>query len=116
MELSLSSRQLIALSPDLKRLRDEKYEIQIVAEHLVVRCVPYVKADRTVTYGTLVAPLVRQGQGTGKPRDHTMWFDGEKPHDDNGRPLDRIIANTENRQIIPGVTARFRFSSKSQDG
>ncbi len=112
----MSSRQLIALSPDLKRLRDEKYEIQIVSEHLVVKCVPYVKADKTVAYGTLIAPLVRQGEHTGAPRDHTMWFDGEKPYDNNGNPLDHIIANQENRQITPDLTVRYIFSSKSADG
>ena len=112
----MSSRQLIARSPDLKRLRDEKFEIQVVSEHLVVKCVPYVKADKTVAYGALVAPLVRQGDGTGKPKDHTMWFAGEKPHDEKGTPLKHIIANVENKQIVPGITARFRFSSKSADG
>lgn len=113
----MSSRQLIDLSPDLKRLRDERYEIQIVAEHLVVKNVPYVKADKSVAYGALAAPITREGVKAGKPPRHTMYFDGERPHDNVGSPLDnKILSHPENRDLFPGFHADFMFSTKSEDG
>src|SRR5690242_19173715 len=35
------SQQLISLSPDLKRLRDEGYNLEIRGGHLLVKDVPY---------------------------------------------------------------------------
>src|SRR4029078_11060934 len=41
----------LSLSPDLKRLRDEGYEVRVTeAGHLVVSHVPYANADREIAY------------------------------------------------------------------
>ena len=49
----------IARSPDLTRLRNEGYDLDIRGGFLLVRDVPYVGADRTVRRGTL-SPLLRR--------------------------------------------------------
>ena len=44
-------RSRISLSPDLQRLRTEGYDIVIRDDHLVLRNVPYVNADKKVSRG-----------------------------------------------------------------
>ena len=38
------SQQLISRNPDLRRLREEGYDIELRAGHLLVKGVPYVDA------------------------------------------------------------------------
>ena len=52
------SQRLINRSPDLKKLRDEGYEIAIVSGFLVVRDVPYVNSKQEVKLADLVSELV----------------------------------------------------------
>ena len=112
----MSSRLLIALSPDLKKLRDEGYEIQIVSGHLIVKNVPYVKTDRTVAYGALIAPLVIHGEKAGPPKDHTMHFQGETPCDRDGKPLNSILNSSGTMQLANDIVAQHRLSAKPTTG
>jgi hypothetical protein len=48
------SPPLISRSPDLARLKEDGYEVEIRANHLVLRNVPYVNAKREVKRGLLV--------------------------------------------------------------
>ena len=61
------SQRLISLNDDLRRLRDDGYEVAVVAGHLVVSHVPYVDAARQVRYGTVVSALELSGDVTVKP-------------------------------------------------
>lgn len=85
------SRQLISRSPDLRLLTEEGYEVEIRAGHLVIGHVPYVAADRTVKFGSLVAALTLAptpaGDVTTLPANHVAMFAGETPCDREGRPL-----------------------------
>jgi len=45
------SHQLINHSSDLKRLRDEGYDIEIKSGHLLVKDVPYVNSNKEVKRG-----------------------------------------------------------------
>ncbi|MFR7634026.1 MAG: DUF6791 domain-containing protein, partial [Streptococcus salivarius] len=42
------SQQLINHSPDLKRLRDEGYEIEVHGGHLLVHHIPYVRSNKEI--------------------------------------------------------------------
>ena len=90
------SRQLISLSPDLRRLVEDGYSIDIVAGHLVVREIPYVDVHRSVRRGTLVSTLDLAGDRTVPPGDHQAWFAGSVPCDTEGQPLESMVhANFE---------------------
>lgn len=110
------SRKLVDHSPDLKRLRDEGYNVDVVGDHLVVRDVPYVTSARRVARGTLVSVLELQQDRTQKPNDHSLYFDGEPPCDVNGSMLSNIVIDTNTHQLAPGVSVRCRFSSKPTHG
>ena len=55
-----------SLSPDLKRLRDEGYFVQIRGGFLIMRDVPYVNAQRQVQTGSLISSLEMAGDVTCK--------------------------------------------------
>lgn len=70
---------LISHSPDLTQLRDEGYDIEVRAGHLLVKGVPYVNGRREVRRGTLVTPLGEvSGDITRPPGDHTAY--ARRPH------------------------------------
>ncbi|RSV41110.1 ThiF family adenylyltransferase [Sphingomonas sp. ABOLE] len=81
------SQQLISRNPDLKRLSDEGYAVEIVGGHLIIRDVPYVTETRRVRRGTLISRLDLAGDRTIAPTDHFVWFSGGAPCDSGGREL-----------------------------
>src|SRR5437588_1984129 len=80
------SEQLINRNPDLKRLRDEGYDVSIRASHLLVRDVPYVAGGGRVQRGTLVSALKLAGDLTEPPDTHVAMFAGDYPCDQTGAP------------------------------
>ncbi|MEQ1577470.1 MAG: ThiF family adenylyltransferase [Hyphomicrobium sp.] len=110
------STRLIARSPDLKRLQDEGYEIEVRSAYLIVRSVPYVNAARTVAFGTVVTDLMLNDDITQKPGDHQVWFSGVQPCHADGSVLAAIGAQPCAQTICESVQVDFRFSSKPADG
>ncbi|MBO9684456.1 MAG: ThiF family adenylyltransferase, partial [Flavisolibacter sp.] len=53
--------ELISHSPDLKRLKDEGYGIQIKGGLLIVHQIPYLNEKKEIAYGKLVSELNLQG-------------------------------------------------------
>lgn len=110
------SRELISRSPDLKRLQDEGYEVDVVADHLVVRHVPYVTPGRKVNYGILVSTLTLEGERTGKPDTHVVFFIGEQPCQKDGKEI-QAIKHQQSGQNLGGVLRVDRsFSNKPSGG
>lgn len=106
------SAALFSLNPDLKRLRDEGYFVQIQGGQLIMREVPYVTAQREIKRGTLISSLCLAGDRTQKPEPHTVHFDGEYPCHADGTPIQQIGAGTEQLDLGGGMRAYHRFSSK----
>ena len=109
------SGQLIARSPDLRRLAEEGYEIEVRGEGslLLVHHVPYVTEQREVKLGTLVSTLVLAGDATGPLDTHVVDFAGEWPCDEHGARLTRVVNGDVNpRTLADGVQVDFMFSSK----
>jgi hypothetical protein len=106
----------ISLSPDLKRLRDEGYEVAIIAGHLVVSHVPYVTETREVHYAALVSELTLRGDRTGKPKTHVIKFSGSLPCDSEGKPLKQILHSSPTETLADGLVVHHSFSSKPAGG
>lgn len=81
------SHTKIALDPHLRRLRDEGFNLEVRANHLLVHDMPYVTATKTVAYGTLALPLNMVGDAVGPPPDHTAKLVGECPCTAEGKAL-----------------------------
>lgn len=107
------SHPLISRNADLRRLRDEGYEVSILNAHLLVGHVPYVGNDKQVRFGTLVSDLTLAGDETRTPENHVAYFVGAQPCDADGRPLSKLTLDGQPPYPISGdVTATWWFSSK----
>lgn len=110
------SRELISRSPDLTRLQDEGYDIEVRGGHVLLKHVPYVNSNREAKYGVLVSVLQLSGDVTSKPTDHVAMFAGEVPCDREGRPLERIINSSNRRDLGDGIVVDHTFSSRPSAG
>ena len=108
--------QQISRSSDLKRLRDEGYEIEVRSNHLLLKSVPYVTEDRAIKRGTLVSTLALSGDVTTNPDTHVVMFAGERPCDKEGHPLTRILNSSQRKELTNGLTIDHTFSSKPLGG
>jgi molybdopterin/thiamine biosynthesis adenylyltransferase len=106
------SGSLISRSPDLLRLRELGYSLEVRETLLLVHDVPYVNADCQVSYGTLASSLELQGDVTTRPQDHTVSFAGQHPCDARGAILPQIQHSSEHRALAPGVEVDHLFSHK----
>src|SRR4051812_26393304 len=98
------SQRIISASPDLGRLQQEGYELEILPSgHLVLDHVPYVTPERQVAYGRLVSGLEMAGDMTVRPSDHVVFFAGQTPCDQDGQPLARIINSSAHQLLGPGL-------------
>lgn len=103
-------------SPDLKRLRDEGYFVQLQGGFLIMREVPYVDAQRQVRMGSLISTLNMAGDVTHQPDTHVVYFDGNFPCQPNGTPIQGIANQSADFNLGNGVTAKHLFSSKPPNG
>lgn len=111
------SHQLISHNPDLKKLRDEGYEIEVKNAHLLVHHIPYVNSQKEIAYGILVTPLGDlAGDKTSKPQDHVIHFIGEHPCDREGNSIKGIQNSSTRRSLGDGINIDHSFSSKPKDG
>jgi hypothetical protein len=110
------SEQLINHSPDLKDLREDGYEVEIIAGHLVIHNVPYVDSNKQVQRGKLVSILDVAGEVTIKPKTHVAMFAGEYPHYKDGRRIAKIEHTALNQTIREDVVIAHSFSSKPAGG
>lgn len=110
------STRLIARSPDLQRLCDEGYEVEVRSGLLIVRSVPYVTPARTVARGVVVTDLALNDDIAQTPKDHQVWFAGEHPCNTSGTPIAALGAQSCAQTLCEGVTANLRFSSKRPGG
>jgi Domain of unknown function (DUF6791)/ThiF family len=111
------SHKLIDPNPDLRRLRDEGYNVDIVGANLVVRDIPYVNEKREVLRdGTLITSLDLNGDLTNRPSDHTIKFAGQCPCTSDGKPIDAIRPHPEITRFSDDLSSQYTFSSKPKRG
>jgi hypothetical protein len=110
------SRQLISHSPDLQRLWDEGYDIEIRGGHLLVKNVPYVNSRKEVAYGTLVSVLTQAGGVTVAPADHVSKFIGDYPCYADGTELHKIKHSSQPETLDRGLVVQQSFSAKPTTG
>ncbi|HEX7089943.1 MAG TPA: ThiF family adenylyltransferase [Longimicrobiales bacterium] len=110
------SPPLINRSADLRRLRDEGYDVDVVGGYLVVRQVPYVNGSRKVKFGILVSELTLAGEVTARPSTHVIHFAGEYPCHQDGSPIEQIRHRTGQMRLDENLVVDHSFSSKPPSG
>ncbi len=110
------SQQLINLSPDLRQLRDEDYDIEIRDNYLLIKQVPYVNAGREIQKGTLISELTLAGDRTTTPSTHVVHFAGEYPCNRDGSAIEQIRHQSVDTPLAHNLVAHHSFSSKPSSG
>lgn len=110
------SQQLINLSSDLSRLRDEGFKLEVRGSHLLINDVPYLNAQREVKYGILVSELTLAGDVTTTPGTHVAFFVGEHPCNKDGTEMHKIKHNSKNISLGSDLVVNHSFSSKPKTG
>src|SRR5215469_8979821 len=113
MEWNSMSRRPIALSPDLLRLRNEGYNLDILGGYLLARDVPYVDSMRVVRRGILISKLDLSGDKTNKPPDHVAYWTGEHPCHSDGTKIAAFENPSPPQDLGNGIRADFTFSAKA---
>lgn len=101
-----------AADPSIRRLLDEDYCLTFESNHLLVEHIPYVTAAKQVAYGRLALPVAFSGNDVVQDStgSHVIWFIGEQPCDETGRPIDGAVPSPH--AVTTEVTAAFMISSK----
>src|SRR5258705_235948 len=102
------SRRPIDRSPDLRRLRDEGYEIEVLDGHLLMKGVPYVNNAGQVARGALKCPLTLNDDVAQPPGTHVVSWEGEFPCHKDGTPITALGQ--------PNNGTSHSFSSKPASG
>lgn len=110
------SQLLISLNPDLKRLQDEGFHLEVKSGHLLVHDVPYVNASSEVKRGTLVSTLALQADETTTPDTHVAYLVGEYPCNVDGTPIEKIFHQSAEQTLGLGLVVHHSFSSKPTRG
>ena len=110
------SQQLISHSPDLKKLRDEGYEVCIVGSHLTMSNIPYVNSKREIAFGVLVSELTLAGNVTSTPNTHVVSFIGDYPCDKKGNQIRKIEHTNGKKHLDENLEVDRSFSSKPING
>lgn len=109
------SQQLINRSHDLKRLRDEGYDIKVKSGHLLVKDVPYLNSNKDIKRGVLVSTLTLAGDITTTPDNHVIHFAGDHPCNQDGSEIAQI-KNSSNRNTFGDIVIDHTFSAKPTSG
>ena len=107
--------ELIDLSPDLKKLRDEGYEIFTVGAIALVSHIPYLDSNGTLKYGVLASPMKLQGDVATYDRNHVIMFSGNYPHYGDGSKITAIEHATVT-EVVGGIRFHYKFSNKPSGG
>lgn len=109
--------RLINHSPDLKRLRDEGYDLEVKGGYVCIHHIPYVNAQMEIKHGKLISALTLVSPTSiSKPEDHTAYFMGEMPCHKNGIPYTSIVNNSQTTPLVDGFIGNHYLSSKPACG
>jgi predicted ThiF/HesA family dinucleotide-utilizing enzyme len=109
-------QQLISRSPDLRRLRDDGYEIETKEGYLIVHHIPYVNSNRDIKFGKLISSLTVNNDITIRPDSHVMGFMGDHPCNKDGSLITAIQHSNPNQSLFDGIIMNYSFSNKPPGG
>ena len=109
------SSTVVSRSPDLKRLRDEGYDVSVKQGYLFVKDVPLVNERGEIGRGALVSTLALSGETVEAPETHVVMLIGEYPCEENGAPIAQL-KHEGAKDLGGGLTVDFSFSNKPGAG
>lgn len=111
------SHLLINRNPDLQRLINEGFDIEICSGYLLVHSVPYVTSAKQIGRGVIVSELTTITPDVlGRPGTHQVHFVGEHPCKADGTDLVQIRCQSGEFKLAEAITAQHHFSNKPKSG
>jgi ThiF family len=77
----------VSRNPDLARLAEKGYAIDVDGGYLVVRDIPYLGPEGALRIGAIVTKLVFVDQDRVRQEDHQIFFAGSHPHNIDGSAI-----------------------------
>lgn len=99
----------ISHSADLKRLRDEGYEIEVIGGYLLIHHVPFIDQKKQIQYGILVSTL-------NNIQDHVIHFIGDSPCEIDGSVITSIQLNNSPTILNSQISVSRSFSNRPPSG
>jgi hypothetical protein len=110
-------QQLINHSPDLKRLLDEGYEIEVRGGYLLVHHIPYLNNCKEQQLGVLVSTLtLKNPNTTNTPDNHVIHFIGDNPCGIDGQIITSIQHNNTAKNFGNNIVVNRSFSNRPPNG
>jgi len=103
-------------SPDIVKLTNEGYEVEIRGAYLLISHVPYVDSSRTIQFGTLISGLKFAGDKIIKPDTHVAYFMGSHPCHKDGSIMAQIQHGSGTTRLAEGLEVNHSFSHKPDGG
>lgn len=104
------SQAVINHSPDLLRLQNEEYQIEVTGGYLAIHQIPYLNTKKEIKSGLLVMSLTTAGNVAIKPKDHTAYFVGERPCNIDGSFVSSLVNSPQKTQLWGNITSDFYLS------
>lgn len=108
--------ELINRSGDLKRLRDEGYEIEVKEGYALIHNIPYVNSRCEIKRGTILSKLVLSGDVTATPDNHVAYFMGDQPCNKDGSVIKSIYHSLTSLEFSTGSLNAHMLSNKPREG
>jgi hypothetical protein len=105
------SRRPIDRSPELKKLRDEGFDIEVADGYLLMHDVPYVNEKREVKRGILMAALDLTNDVAQPPQDHQAKWAGDCPCNEDGSIM-QGLGPSPSPMVIAEHQVKWNFSCK----
>ena len=103
-----------APDPHIERLVDERYEVTIYGDYLIVDRIPYVTSAGEIAWAALICPYRIVDGVPQLDNDHQCWFTGSMPHRADGTSLEFPLNSRREAQTIAGHSVQMRLSSKPE--
>jgi len=112
------SQELIDLNPDLKKLKEEGYAVEVRDAFLLIHEIPYVNSKCQIKYGILVSDLtsIAGDKTVGPIGQHVAHFIGEHPCNSDGSLITGIQNVSKNITLTNEITINHSFSNKPLSG
>ena len=110
------SHKLIDHSPDVKKLRDNGYEVEVIGNYLLMHSVPYLNANKEVVKGTLVSNVSIANNQVTKPNTHVIHFAGEFPCNIDGTIIRQLQHSSRTTNLTDKIVVNHSFSNKPANG
>ncbi len=109
------SIQLINHNEDLKRLKDDGYNISLIGGNILIQDIPYVNENAETKCGMIFCSFRQSGENIFQ-NDHTVDFVGDWPCNKNGEKNQGFVNGSRTMHLTESIAGSYLFSSKPESG